>query len=489
MYEKVPPHSQSAEQALLSICVNYPEFAHQVFEQVNTKMFYVPENEMIAKAIVEILKEDKTPELKYVYSYFQTKKSEYLDSVKIALTEIVTDSSSPSNIAQYAYEVVECFQKRQAVKLANDVSRMVNGMHSVDDILSKVSNFQSHIDNENTAIFGGESDVEEAFRMLIERTEEAQKITESGKTMGIDTGFPKLNDMTGGWQKGNLIVLGARPAMGKTTFGVQFAYEAVKRNVPTYFVSLEMDSADLISGLVSGMARIYRSKIRDGRLTDSDWKRLTDVQQKFRKFPLSFNKGFSMNTRGLITNIRRQHRRGKAELVIIDYLQLIEGSKGLSRVEQISEMTRELKKLALELKIPIILLSQLNRVGATEAPMPHHLKESGSIEQDADIILMPHREMYANSDGENDDKQIDLFVRKNRRGAVGEVKVEHNGEMSMLRQSSQLADEIKAETLKEQSEKFCKPANDVIVQESLFDSEMPVNENFDNEHTEDNCPF
>ena len=264
----------------------------------------------------------------------------------------------------------------------------------------------------------------------------------TGGLTGVPSGFTKLDDMTSGWQKSDLIIIAGRPAMGKTSFALSIAKNvAIDQRIPVAFFSLEMNNVQLVNRLISNTCEIEGKKVMNGQLDDADWDRFDRNIRKLEGAPLYVDETPGLSIFELRTKARRLAREKKVELIMIDYLQLMNanGMRFGNRQEEVSTISRSLKQLAKELDIPILALSQLNRSveqrGDAEGgkrPQLSDLRESGAIEQDADMVLFVHRPEYYHI--LNDEKGNDLrgmaqiIIAKHRKGAVGDVLLNFRGE-------------------------------------------------------------
>ena len=250
---------------------------------------------------------------------------------------------------------------------------------------------------------------------------------------GVPTGFVDLDRMTSGLQAGDMIVIAGRPSMGKTAFALNIAeHVGVELRQPVAIFSLEMSGPQLASRFLSSVGRIDQSKLRTGRLTDEEWGRLTVALGKLHEAPIHIDETGAINSTDLRARARRLHRQfGKLGLIVIDYLQLMSSNGyGENRATEISEISRSIKALAKELQVPIIALSQLSRKveeRIDKRPLMSDLRESGAIEQDADIIMMMYREEYYKPDTP-DKGTAEVIIGKHRNGPVGTAKMTFIGE-------------------------------------------------------------
>jgi replicative DNA helicase len=250
----------------------------------------------------------------------------------------------------------------------------------------------------------------------------------------VKTGFQKLDEMTHGFHPGQLIILAARPAVGKSTLALDIARHAsIKHNKPVIFFSLEMGRAEIAMRLLSAESRIYLQSMRKGNLSDNDWSRIASVRGEINSAPLYIDDSPNMTLVEIRAKCRRLAKRVGLEMIVIDYIQLMtSGKKVESRQQEVSEFSRALKLLAKELGVPVIAISQLNRNSErseNKKPELSHLRESGSLEQDADVVVLLHRDDIAKKEEERDGL-AELIIAKQRNGPTGPVVVNFLGQFS-----------------------------------------------------------
>ena len=266
----------------------------------------------------------------------------------------------------------------------------------------------------------------EVITKTYQELEERYNRQQEGRLSGINTGFKKLNEMTGGLQKNNLIIIGARPAMGKTSFALTLALNVALQKIGVAIFSLEMSKEQLTERLISIHGEINSNRMRNGTLNSDELNYIVETCTKLAEIPLFINDTSNISISQLRTKARKLKREKNIELIIIDYLQLMCGTKSkgdFNRVQEISEISRELKLLAKELNITVIALSQLSRNVETrqdKRPMLSDLRESGAIEQDADIVAFLYREAYYNKNA-NDERHAELIIAKHRSGSIGKI--------------------------------------------------------------------
>lgn len=427
---KKPPAAPEVEIAVLGAILMDNEAAPKVIEILKPDHFSDPKHQFIFTA-VQSLYEANEP-ITTVSLYEELKKDNKLDDVGGAafISKLTQDISSAANVDYHARLVLEKWILRQLISTSMEIANSAfDGKEDVFDLL----------DEAESKIFGiSEEGTKESFKSMDKAVKEALELIEaihskSLSQVSVPSGYYALDDLLGGFQKSDLVILAARPSMGKTALALSIARNAaIDHNVPIAIFSLEMSTIQLATRLISAEARINAHSVRTGKFKAEDGARISRTVHKLSKAPI-----FIDDTPGLsILEMRAKCRRLKTEknvgLIIADYLQLMSaGGRMESREREISQISRSLKALAKELNVPVIALSQLNRaVESTtdKRPMLAHLRESGSIEQDADVVLFLYRpEMYGItqlSDGTLTEGLAEVIVGKQRNGPTGEARLQ-----------------------------------------------------------------
>ena len=422
---KVPPHDEDAEQAVLGSMLTDNDAVMAAVEVLKEDAFYREDNKIIYQAILNLYSKSEPidiitlkDELESMGKFEQVGGFEYLAS----LPEKV---QTPANAMKYIKIVEEKSTLRRLIKTANEIIELgYNPTEDVEDIMDGAEKKIFDImQSKNTKSYTPIKDVlVESFTNLEKLYNQKQHVT------GVPTQFYDLDDKTAGLHGSELILVAARPAMGKTAFALNIATNAALRaNVPVAIFSLEMSKDQLVNRMLCSEAMVDSNKVRTGKLDEEDWTKLAEAIG-----PLSEAGVYIDDTPGIsVMEIRTKCRKLKMEknigLVVIDYLQLISGSnkRNGSREQEISEISRSLKVLAKELNVPVIALSQLSRAVEQRddhRPMLSDLRESGAIEQDADIVMFLYRDDYYNK--ESAEKDIaEVIIAKQRGGSTGTVKL------------------------------------------------------------------
>lgn len=426
LLEKIPPHNIEAEEAVLGSIFIDPESILKIADMLKPEYFYKEINGIIYSSIIDLYGNREPIDIVSLSN--KLKEHEKLDHIggRSYLASLANKVPTARNITTYA----EIIQKKATLrKLITSASQIVGLGFSendeVEDTLDKAEQLlfqvsQNHLKQNFTPI---NSIIADAF----ERIDELHK--EKGKLRGARTGFTALDNLLGGLQKSDLIILAARPSMGKTALALDISRNVAKTGVPVGVFSLEMSKEQLVDRMLCAEADVDLWKMRTGNLIDqgdnSDFPRIGEAMGVLSEIPLYIDDSAGCTIMEIRTKCRRLQLEKGLGLVVIDYLQLMEGGRKENRVLEVAEISRGLKHMARELNIPIIALSQLSRsVEMTNPPIPKlsHLRESGSIEQDADVVMFVYREDYYNK--ETTRKHItDIIIAKHRNGPVGQIEI------------------------------------------------------------------
>lgn len=429
--DRVLPHDLLAEQSTLGGMLLSQEAVAEVFEYVNGSDFYAPKHEVIFDAILTLYGMGEptdvitvTDQLMKTGSLIRAGGADYLHT----LTSVVPTAA---NAAFYAKIVKEKATLRRLVEVGTKIAQM--GYANEGEVDELVNQAQSDIYGVTKAGTGEDYvALNDSIEAAIAEIEAAQ--TRGGDLVGVPTGFNDLDALTHGFHPGQLIIVAARPAMGKSTIALDIArHAAIRSEKPTLFFSLEMGRAEIAMRMLSAESSIPLQSMRKGTIADSDWTRLAQVRGQINDAPLYIDDSPNLTLVEIRAKCRRLAQRVGLKMIVIDYLQLLtSGKKVESRQQEVSEFSRALKLLAKELGIPVVALSQLNRqLEQTKDKRPElsHLRESGSLEQDADVVVLLHRE--AINDPEHPRAgEADLILAKQRSGPTGTVVVAFQGHYS-----------------------------------------------------------
>jgi replicative DNA helicase len=427
---RVPPSDINAEKAVLSAIMLDNNAIHQIYDRIKPDDFYHPAHQILYRAMVELKENNQPVDLPVLADHLSS--AELLQSVggAAALVEIADYEATPANVEHYAKVVRGNSVKRGLISVASEiVSLGYDPSESADELL----------DAAESKIFALSTDTAlTTLRPLNEEMHDAvdhidMLMTRGGDLTGIPSGFERLDEVTGGLQGGELIILAARPSMGKTALALNIARNAaVDGNKKVAVFSLEMTARALVLRMLSSEARVDFSSFRSGLIATEAHAKLMAAAGKLAEAGIWIDDSGAATVLEMRAKSRRMHAKQGLDLVIVDYLQLAHGDMRTdSREQEISEISRGLKGLAKELEIPVIALSQLNRGPETrraedKRPILADLRESGAIEQDADLIAFIYRDVVYNRDTENPD-MAELIIAKQRNGPIGTVKLEFEG--------------------------------------------------------------
>lgn len=421
-FQKVPPHDSEAEKAVLSSMFMDKDAVGIAIENLTPDDFYNPDNKMVFEAAVELYHSGKPIDIITVKSKLEEKNIfDQIGGISF-LASIATAVGSSVNIKHYSQIVQEKSLLRRLIKTANDVSSMsFDAKESVDFIMEKAEKgIFDVMQNRRTSEF---SHIRDITISSFEKIEDIYR--NKGKLTGVPTGFIDFDNRTAGLQKSDLILLAARPSMGKTAFALNIAQNAAIRNgVPTAIFSLEMSKEQLVNRMLCSEAMIDAQRLRVGDLQDDDWPKLVDAMGPLSEAPIYIDDTPGASPMDVRSKCRRLKMEKGLGLILIDYLQLMSGNgRNDSRQQEISEISRSLKAIAREMEAPVIALSQLSRAceqRADHRPMLSDLRESGAIEQDADVVAFLYRDEYYFPETEKKN-QAELIIAKQRNGPTGTV--------------------------------------------------------------------
>lgn len=426
---KVPPHSLEAEQSVLGGLMLENGAWDRVSDLVSDADFYRRDHRLIFTAI-RSLAEHGTPFDAVTLAEWLDKQGELEDVGGINyLGTLVTNTPSAANIKSYANIVRERSVLRQLIQVANDIAD--SGFHpegrEISELLDEAERKVFEIAEQGNRTKQGFAGMKELLTQAVERID--YLFTQDNPITGVPTGFDDFDEKTSGLQRSDLIIIAGRPSMGKTTFAMNIAENAaIKAQAPVAVFSMEMPGEQLAMRMMSSLGRIDQHKLRTGKLEDDDWPRLTSAVGILSEAPIYIDDTPGLTPTELRSRARRLAREHGLGMIVIDYLQLMQGSPGSSkenRATEISEISRSLKGLAKELNVPVIALSQLNRSleqRPDKRPVMSDLRESGAIEQDADVIIFIYRDEVYNEDS-TDKGTAEILIRKQRNGPIGMTRL------------------------------------------------------------------
>lgn len=424
MTERIPPHSEDAERSVLGAAMLSKDALLEVLDEVKEEDFYNEKHAEIFKAIWELYLANSPVDILTVCEELNKRKSLQMVGGRAYIATLTVELPSTANAREYAKIVSDKSTMRKMIKTSEDITEKgYAGEMDAKDILDYAESGIFMIAQKRQR--RDYTQIKDVILENIRLIDEASK--NKGKIVGIPTGFKALDEKTSGFQKSDLIIIAARPAMGKTAFALNIAQQsAVKYGTSAIIFSLEMSKEQLGGRLLSMQSRVEMQKIKQGDLDPKDWERMTIALDELNSAHIAID-----DTPGIsIMEMRNKCRRLKAEqgldLIIIDYLQLMQmGGRVENRQQEISALSRGLKLLAREMDCPVIVLSQLSRAPeqrGDKRPILSDLRESGSIEQDADIVIFLYRDDYYNEDTEKPGV-CEVDIAKHRSGPTGKIEL------------------------------------------------------------------
>nr|AKH47495.1 replicative DNA helicase [uncultured marine virus] len=437
---KLPPQAIELEEAVLGAMLLDGKCIDDIADIIKAEHFYKSHHQIIAKHVLDMYTNNETIDILTVSEKLKTK--EVLDEIGgyFYISQLTSKISSTAHVDIHAKKVVQKYLARELIRVSQTINqRAYDQSEDVDELLSFA---ETSILKVNDDGIGNEpKQIKDTINETYLHLKDAKEKHANHEMIGVDTGFRKLNDMTGGWQSPDLIILAARPSMGKTSLALEFAKVA---KVPTALFCLEMSTNQLNTKYISGETDYTNMELKTGSFDDLG--AVARATTKLKDLPIFIDDTPSLDLIELSAKCRRLKKKQGIGLIIIDYLQLMtcKAVKG-NREQEIASISRGLKKLAKSLEVPIIALSQLNRSvesrSGDKEPQLSDLRESGAIEQDADTVMFLHRPYYYGiNEVEIDHEQINsefiamLLIRKHRGGALGGVALEFNKGMSKWKQ-------------------------------------------------------
>ena len=417
---RVPPHNLQAEESLLGAMLLSRDAIVDAVQIVGPDDFYKPAHGHVFEAVTSLYSQGEPVDPVTVAD--ELRRADLLDHIGGSATLVSLQANTPaiSNAGRYARIVEEHALLRRLIGVAGEIAEL--GYDVPDDVEAAVDRAESMVfEVAQRRVTDTTRPLRELLSASLDRLE---ALYDRGETItGVPTGFTDLDDRLSGLQPSNLVIVGARPAMGKTSFALNIAaHAAMEGNTPTLIFSLEMSHLEITQRLICAEARVEASRMRNGRLHDSDWGKISHAVGRLGEAPLYIDDNPMITVMDIRAKARRLKSREGLGLVIIDYLQLMSGrSNAENRQVEISEISRGLKILARELSVPVIALSQLSRqleMRADKRPQLADLRESGALEQDADVVMFLYRDEVYNSESP-DRGTAEVIVSKHRSGPTG----------------------------------------------------------------------
>ena len=434
---RLPPHSVEAEQSLLGGLLIDNTVWERVGDGGNEADFYRDDHRRIFRQIARLIELGKPADVVTVYEALEKNgEAEHVGGLAY-LGEIANSTPSAANVRRYGEIIRERAILRKLVSVGDQIaaSALTPSGKDAKTLLDEAEAKVFEIAEAGARTVSGFVPIQPILGQVVDRIQELYDRDSPAGITGVPTGLTDLDEKTSGLQPSDMIVLAARPGMGKTSLALNIAENvAVEAGLPVAVFSMEMPGTQLATRFLSSVGRIDQHKIRTGKLTDEEWQRLTYALGKLHEAPIFIDETPGLNPTDLRARCRRLHRQcGRLGLIVIDYLQLMTSLKESdNRSAELSEISRSVKSLAKELHVPIIALSQLNRSleqRPNKRPVASDLRESGAIEQDADIIMFIYRDEIYNPDSP-DKGMAELIISKHRNGSTGTIRMTFLGEFT-----------------------------------------------------------
>ena len=424
------PYNLEAEQSIIGSMLIDKTAISRVVEVLKSDDFYRDSHKVIFNAIFELYQKDTPIDMITLVEHLRSAEKLEASGGITYITEISNSIPSTANLSSYIKIVDDKSILRKLIRASTEI--MENCYNKQDDVEAVMDIAEQRVFNiaerKNSSDFEAMNTVLERGFLEIERI-----FNNRGETTGVSSGFADLDDMTSGFQKGDMILIAARPSMGKTTFVLNLAqYAALRGGKSVAVFSLEMSKEQLAYKLLCAEANVDMTKLRNGSLEDRDWENIAKASGPLAAARIYIDDTAGTSVRDMRSKCRKLKMEHGIDMIVIDYLQLMSGSNPENRQQEVSEISRSIKALAKEMQCPVIALSQLSRAPEQRAdhrPMLSDLRESGSIEQDADLVMFLYRDEYYNK--ETEDKNVaECIIAKQRNGPVGTVKLAWIGQFS-----------------------------------------------------------
>ncbi len=420
---QVPPHSIEAEESVLGAVLMSGDAANIALERLHAEDFYSPAHQQIFEAVQQLFDANQPIDAITVSEVLRRDGTlERIGGVGF-LTRLLDTVPAASNVEYYAGIVEEHALRRRLMRVGGEIGSLATRMtEPIADVVDKAE--QAVFAVSERRVGDGLAPIDPLLGPAIEKAEELQRT--GSEVTGIPTGYRDLDRKLAGLHPTNLIVIAARPGMGKTALALNIAQNVALQGLSVAIFSLEMSREEVVSRMLCAQGRIDSQRLRTGRLSEADFTKLSNAASALYKKPIFVDDSPGLTVTEIRAKARRLRRRPGLDLVVVDYLQLMHGSGGENRQQEIALISRSLKNLARELDVPVIALSQLNRaVEAREDKRPRlgDLRESGAVEQDSDVVMFIYRDEYYHPDRVESKGIAEVVVAKHRQGAVGKVEM------------------------------------------------------------------
>ena len=428
---KVPPHSVEAEQSLLGGLLLDNQAFDKIADLVTAEDFYRDDHRRIFRHLAKLIEHAKPADVVTIAESIEASEDKDRTGGPAYLGSLAQNTPSALNIRRYAELVRERSVQRRLVTVATEIAEaaLAPSGKEVGQLLDEAESRIMEVGEKGQRGTQGFEAIQPVMARVFERIDHLYHQDPKSDVTGLSTGFVDLDKETAGLQEGDLVVVAGRPSMGKTAFALNIAeHVAVNDGIPVAIFSMEMGATQLAMRLLGSLARVDQQNMRTGRLSDEEWSSLSTGMGKLHDAPIFIDETGGLNALELRSRARRIHRQcGKLGLIIVDYIQLMSAStEGENRATEVSEISRSLKSLAKELKAPVVALSQLNRALESrneKRPLMSDLRESGAIEQDADVILFIYRDEVYFAEKPDNKGKAEVIIGKQRNGPIGTVNL------------------------------------------------------------------
>jgi len=428
---RTTPYNPTAEQSVLGSILMDKECIGTVIQTIQSDDFYDSRNKEMFEAMMDIYSHDRPIDVITLAEQLRQRGTFEKIGGELYIADIANSVSTSANVKFYAKIISDYSIRRKLISVSSDISGLAyEGNENIENIIDvseqKIFDISQKRDKKD---FKSVRDL-----LSISFSHVSERAASDAKYTGIPTGFHKLDEMTSGFNKSNLILVAARPSMGKTSFALNFAqYAALKANAKVAIFSLEMSNEEIVNRMWFSEAMVESEKIRSGNVSVEDWGRLTTALSVLSPAKIYIDDTAAVTPMDIKSKCRRLMAEGGLDMIVIDHIQLMQSSRRSdNRQSEITEISRSLKMIAKDLEIPVVVLSQLSRASDKrddKRPVLSDLRESGAIEQDADLVLMIYRDDYYNKATEHPG-EAEILVRKNRNGSVGTVYLNWQGEFT-----------------------------------------------------------
>ena len=434
---RVPPHSVEAEQSLLGGLLLDNQAWDKIADLVKQHDFYRDDHRRIFRHIGKLVEAGKPADVVTVTESIEGSEDKDKTGGVAYLGSLAQNTPSALNIRRYAELVRERAVQRNLARVATDIAETALNPSGKDvgQLLDEAETRILEVGESGARTTKGFEAIQPVLGRVMERIDELYHRDNPSDVTGVPTGFIDLDERTAGLQAGDLVIIAGRPSMGKTAFALNIAeHVAVDNGLPVAVFSMEMGGTQLAMRMLGSISRVDKHKMRTGRLNDEEWQKLSSAMGKLHEAPIHIDETAALNAMELRSRARRLRRQcGKLGLIVIDYLQLMSSTGGQTenRATEISEISRGLKALAKELECPVVALSQLNRAleqRQDKRPMMSDLRESGAIEQDADVILFIYRDEVYYPDKQESKGRAEVIIGKQRNGPIGKIDLAFLGQ-------------------------------------------------------------